>query len=51
MNELHHDVDKVVNDASGRLYDLSSVTILVHVNDSIVLKVLQNSDLVVDRND
>ena len=51
LDEFHHDVDEVVNDASGRLNDLSSITILVHVDDSLVLKVLQNCDLVVNRND
>ena len=49
LDELHNDVDEVVNDAAAGLDDLSWVTILIHVDDARVLKVFKDSDLVVDR--
>jgi hypothetical protein len=49
LDELHNDVDEVVNDATARLDDLAGVAILVHVDNAGVLEVLENSDFVVDR--
>ena len=49
LDELHDDVDKVLNDAARWLDYLTSIAILVHLNDSLVLQILQDSDLVVHR--
>lgn len=49
LDEFHHDEDKVFNDAARRLHNLTSIAIFVHVDDALMLEVLKNSDLVVDR--
>lgn len=49
LNELHNNVDEVVNDATARLDDLTGVAILVHVDYACVLEILENGDFVVDR--
>ena len=49
LDELHNDIDEVVNDTTARLDDLAGVAILVHVDNAGVLEGLENSDFVVDR--
>ena len=51
LHKLHDDEDEVFNDAARWFIDLTGVAILVHIDDSLVLKVLQNGDFVVNRND
>lgn len=51
LDELHDDEDEAVNDAAGRLHDLTSVAILVHFDDALVLEALQDGDLVVNGKD
>ena len=47
LDELHDDVDEVFDDAAAGLDDLAGVAVLVHVDDSRMLQVLQNGDFVV----
>ena len=37
LNELHDDVDEVVNDATAGLDDLAGISILIHVDNARVL--------------
>ena len=48
MNELHNDVDKVVDDTTAGLDDLAGITVLIHVDDASMLEVLEDGDLIVD---
>ena len=48
LDEFHHDEDEAVDDATGRFHNLAGIAVLVHVDDALVLEVLQNGDLVVD---
>ena len=49
LDELHDNVNKVLNDAARWLHNLASVAIFVHLYDSLVLQILQDGDLVVNR--
>jgi len=51
FDELHDDVDEVLNYAARRLVDLACITVLVHADDSLMLKVLEDSNFVVNRDD
>jgi len=51
LDELHDDVNKVVDDATTGLDDLAGIAVLIHFDDTSVLEVLKDGDLVVDRED
>ena len=51
LDEFHDDEDEVLDDATRGFQDLASVTIVVHVDNAVVLHVLEDGDLVVHRED
>ena len=51
LHELHDDEYEVLNDAARWFIDPAGISILVHIDDSLVLKVLQNGNFVMNRND
>lgn len=51
LNVLHDDEDEVVNDATWWLDDLSGITEVHHADDSAMIEILKDGDLVLDRED
>jgi len=48
---LHHDEDKVADNAAGRLDDLAGISEIHHADDSYVLEVLKDRDFVLNGED
>ena len=51
LDKFHHDEDEIVNNTARWLEYLTCITILIHVNDSNMLEILEDGDLIVNRKD
>ena len=48
LNELHHNKDKVFDDSAGWFHNCPCITIFMHLDNSKVVEILENCNLVVD---
>ena len=48
MDKLHHNVDKVFDDSAGWFHNCPCITIFMHLDNSKVVEIFEDGNLVVD---